>query len=616
VIKHLLPCLSTLIVAAASAASPTIERLAPENSIVVASVDDFQQAMTRFKQTGMWALWKSDEIQAMVTEPIEQFKEELDELLEELELEGDDLVQPQGPVGFAFFGPDRDDPESKPGFLLVADFGTQAHKFNRVVDALMEKARTENDIEFDESKLLGRTVYTLDLSQIEVDEELDMDEDEFGGMSPVPDLPGAEDVMDTFDKLHYVRDGRRFLLCSDMAALHRALEVIDEDGRTRLGERTDFQGARAQVGPADAYAVLLMKPMWQALGGVDPSAMMIQAMVQSIVGDIRALALGVRFSGESAMVEETFGVYMPDGTAGLTALADTATPRRDIPEFVGPDSIAYSRVNFEFNGIPAFIRTLGQLNPMLGPQIDQFMFDYGATVEKVCNALGPEVYSVVRLTRPIDLASLKTLYAIKTSRPDEVESVLAEYAPMLHLEPRDFVGRRIYTMPFDPFMMAGGGMMPQNAEGFSIGFSGGHVFLGTTTLVEDALRVGGKDMPTLADDSDVADAIAALDDGEMVGWGVMDVVDYLEYFAVFGRLMDEQMIEQMKEWDPEYAEEMRQEMEARGPSPWEKLDPALLREYIGPVSWQIKARDDGFVGKYLLLEPAETTAVFKQEERH
>jgi hypothetical protein len=30
------------------------------------------------------------------------------------------------------------------------------------------------------------------------------------------------------------------------------------------------------------------------------------------------------------------------------------------------------------------------------------------------------------------------------------------------------------------------------------------------------------------------------------------------------------------------------------------------------VSWRIQARDDGFVGKYLLLGPADTTAVFTQ----
>jgi hypothetical protein len=609
VIKHSLPCLLALVVAAVSAASPTIERLAPDNSIVIVSVDDFEQAMTRFKRTGMWALWQSDEIQAMVTEPIEEFKEELDEMLEELELDEEDLVEPQGPVGFAFFGPDRNDPESNPGFLLVADFGSKAHKFDRVVDAVMEKARTEKDIEFDEQEVLGRTVFTLDLSQIEIEDEFEMDEDDFG-MAPMPDMPGAEDMMGAFEKLHYVRDGRRFLLCSEMWALHTALETIDEDGRTRLSERTDFQTVRAQLGPVDGYAVLLMQPMWQALGGVDPTVMMIQAMAQSMLGDIRAMSLGVRFDGEAAMVEETFAVYMPDGTAGLTALVDTATPRRDMPSFASPESIAYSRMNFEFRGIPAFIRSIGQLNPMLGPEIDQFMFDHGATVEKVCNALGPEVHSVVMLTRPIDLASLKTLYAIRSSAPDQVEAVLAEYAPMMGIEPRDFVGHRIYTMPFDPMMMAGGGMMPPNAEGFSIGFGGGHVFLGTTPLVEDALRAGGKNMPTLADDSDAADAIAALDDGDMVAWGVMDMVDYVEYFISFSRLMEEQMIEQMKEWDPEYAEEMRREMEARGPEPWEELDPAVLREYLGPVSWQIKARDDGFVGKYLLLEPAETTAVF------
>jgi hypothetical protein len=611
VIKHLLPCLPVVVAAAASAASPsTIERLAPERSIVIASVDDYPQAMERFKRTGMWALWRSQEVQAVVTEPIEKIKTGIDEMLEELELDEDALVQPQGPVGLAVFGPDPNDPEARPGFLLVADFGAQAHKFNRLVDAMVEKARAEKDLEVDEQEVLGRTVYTVDLSAIDFDDELDLDEPDFGPMNPLPELPQPDDLIGAFEKVHWVRDGRRFMVCSDLPVLRRALETIDDDGQTRLSERTDFRAVRAQLGTADGYAVLLMPNLWQAMGGADPSVMMVQAMVQSIVGDIRALGLGVRCNGQDAMVEETFALSMPDGTTGLSALVDQGTPRRDVPSFVSPDATAYTRMNFDFKGIPAFIRSLGQVNPMLGPEIDQFMFDNGAKIEKVCNALGPEVYSVVTLSRPIDLTSLRTLYAIRSSGPEAVEAVLAEYAPQLGIEPRDFVGHRIYTMPFDPLMMAGGGMMPPDAEGFSIGFGPGHVFLGTTTLVEDALRAGGEKRPTLADDADAADAMAALDDGDLVAWGVLDLVDYVEFFADFDRLMEEQMIEQMREWDPEYADEMRREMEARGPRLWERISPQLLRTYLGPMSWEIKADGRGFVGRYLLLEPAEQAATF------
>jgi hypothetical protein len=614
VIKHSIPWSLTLGVsaAAAAAASPTIEHLAPDNTILIVSVDNFQQSLARFRETPLWALWQSEQIQTMLAEPLAACSEELDEALQELDLDSESLAPPQGPVGFALFPPSAANPEAGPGFLLMADFGANAFKISRVISAVIANAEAEHDVEFDERDVLGRTVYSLDLSALELDDALDLEEPDFAPMAPMPPLPGAEDVVGAFSELHYVRDGRRFMMSSSMGALRGALEVIDEDGHTRLTEHPDFQAARAQLGPVDGYGVLLMRNLGRLLGGADPTFMMVQAMFQSLVGDIRALAFGVRFDGTAAIVEETFAVYMPGGTSGLTALLDTGTPRGDVPSFVGPEAIAYSRVNFEFSGVPGFLRAVGQANPMLGPQIDQLMFDHGATIEKLCSSMGPEVHSAVMLTRPINLSSLKTLYAIQSSRPDQVEAVLAEHAPKVGMQPRDFVGNRIYSLDFDPFMAAAG-MMPGDGDGFSIGFGGGYVMLGTTSMVEDALRsAGGADVPTLADDPAHERAIGALSETRVVAWGVIDVVDYVDFFTDVGELTQRQMIEQVKQWDPEYAEEMLRELDAREAMPWEALDPELLRQYLGPVAWQVQARQDGFVGKYLLLAPVEEATAYTE----
>ena len=53
---------------ASSFAQPTIDRLAPENSIVVAGIDDFKSSLTAFKKTPLWDLWQSDEIAEMFNE--------------------------------------------------------------------------------------------------------------------------------------------------------------------------------------------------------------------------------------------------------------------------------------------------------------------------------------------------------------------------------------------------------------------------------------------------------------------------------------------------------------------------------------------------------------------
>ena len=248
-----------------------------------------------------------------------------------------------------------------------------------------------------------------------------------------------------------------------------------------------------------------------------------------------------------------------------------------------------------------FMRGLGAMNPMIGAQLNPMIEQYGPTIEKVCAALGPEVHSMVRITRPMTLDSLKTLYAIESSRPGDVEAVLAEYAAGMGLEARDFLGHRIYSMDFNPMAM---GMDGMGGEGFSIGFGGGYVMIGNTSAVEDGLRASARaDMPGLLDDPGYRRAVRALSAPRSVGWGVMSVVDYVDYFKNLGTMINDQMLEQMKEWDPEYARQMEEEFAAEPDMPWENFDVKMLDRYMGPISWEIRSRDDGFVVRYMILAP-------------
>jgi hypothetical protein len=203
-----------LTAAAAAAPPPTIERLAPDDSVLIVSVDDFQQTLARFRETKLWELWQSEEIQGMVAEPLETCSRELEAALQELGLEAEALAAPQGPVGLALFPPPATRPDAGPGYLAVADFGAHAFKINRVVMAVIENARAEHDVEFDERDVLGRTVYSLDLSALDLGDPLEFEEPDFppAAMNPMPPLPGPEDVAGFFGQLHYVRDGRRFMV--------------------------------------------------------------------------------------------------------------------------------------------------------------------------------------------------------------------------------------------------------------------------------------------------------------------------------------------------------------------------------------------------------------------
>lgn len=594
--------------AAAATASPGIDRVAPANSLFVAGVDNLAESLERFKQTSMWALWESDEVQGMFSEAIEECREHLAELYEELDVEEGLLVPPKGPIGLAVFpGAPNQFEATTPGFLLMADFGANAFKFGRLFDAAIARIDEEGEPQFQTNELMGRTVYSFDLSDLNLD-AVDLDGFDFDDIAPGLPVPHPMDVAEVIAKVHIVRDGTRFLAGSDLGALRDALEVIEGDDRPGLTDREDYQAARRQLGRTDAFAVMLTRDMVEAVAGDDPMAFMVQSMVQSVLGDIEAISVGVRMDGPNSMVEETFAVYMPDGPWGLTALLDTETPRRDVPSFVGPDAISYSCMNFEFGGIMDFLREVAQVNPMIGVQINQMLVEGGPMIEQITGALGPQVHVVAALSRPIDLSSFKSLYAVQSSRPDQVEAVLAQFAPGMGLEPRDFLGNRIYSLPFDPMMMGmGGPMMAAPAgDGFSIGFGAGYVMIGNTSMVEDALRTSGKaGVPTLADDPAYRRAVAALTAPRSVAWGVVNLMDYLAYFKDVSAMTQQHVIEQMKQWNPEYAQEMQDELDAAPSMPWEDLDIEHLKRFIGPIAWELRAREDGFVGKYFFLEPEQ-----------
>ncbi|MCH8342999.1 MAG: hypothetical protein IH983_03325 [Planctomycetes bacterium] len=591
-------------------AGPTIDDLAPNDSVFVASVKNVQDSLERLKRTQLWALWESDQVKALRAEAVEKCTRKLDELLEELGVEEGSLVPPQGTVGIAVFPVMQEDLDATvPGFLFLADFGADADKTGKLIDAVIAKAEEELDLEYEEQEILGRTVYSFDLSDMSAQGIFEAEETETDQPAPMMFAPDPTDVFEMVSALHYVRDGTRFIVCTDLDTLSDALEAIDGDDRVGLEKHEDYQAVVDRLGEVDAYAVLLTRDIARVVAGAEPMmAQMFQSMIQMILGDIKALGCGVRLDSPAAMFEETFVVYMPNGKAGLTALMDTEAPRRDLPPFVGPDAIGYTSMNFEFDGVMEFVRSIGRMNPMLQATIDQLLVEYGTTIENVFAALGPQIHSTVTLSRPIDLSSMKSLYAIECSKPDLIEQVLAEHAGQLDLEPRDFLGRRIYSMPANPMMRMGGPMMGgAGGDGFSIGFGGGYLMIGTTSLVEDALRATGQaGMPSLGDDPAFQQAIRALPAEGVVSWGLANTVDYIEFLKEVIVILQRQEIEQMKLWNPEYAKEMEDELAAKPPPPWRQFDMEILKRYLGPMAWQVHSDPDGFVGTYYLFQAPGT----------
>ncbi len=586
---------------ASAFADGLIEQRAPEDSIVIVSVDNVAASLDRLRESKLWELWDAPQIKQLRVDLMKQLTEQLDEMLEQLGVEKDTLTVPQGSVGFALYPltpQDMEDPSS--GMFLVADYGENADKTGELIEAAIAQADENPDIQYEVQEIEGHTVYTFDLSEVQLAAEDAANERDFAPPFPLP-MGDASEMLAPPAKFHFVRDGTVFMLSSDLDRLTNVLQREPGDDEPTLADRDDYQAVMNQLGESDAYAVVLLRDIEQ-LAANNPMAGMITGMAKTIIGDIHGLGVSLSLDSDSAIVEETVAVYMPNGKAGLTALLDTQTPRGDVPPFVGPDTVSYTRMNFEFENLPDFVLEILQtMGPMMQMQPEQ-MHEAVDTIARLCDTLSSEIYFFVStLSRPITAESSSTVFAVRCIQPQEFENFVAEFAPMGGFEPREFLGQRIYSGQMGPMMQGMGG----GATDVSIGVSGGYALIGPTAGVEQAMRASGEaKLPSLDQEASYQRAVETLPDEPTVAFGYSSTIDLIEATMETMRLTTEQTIEQIKEFDPEYAAEYEQEQMAMLKQ-WEAIDLELLGEFIGPSTWSVQATHDGFVIRAYLLAPVE-----------
>ena len=590
---------------ASSFAQPSIEQLAPEDSVVIVSVSNLAASVDRLKQTKLWELWKTPQVEQLRADLVKQLTEQIDEMLQQLGVEKDTLVPPQGALGWALFPLTPEDVDApSTGMLLVADYGENADKTGELIDAAIAEADDNPDIKYEVHQINGHCVHSFDLSGLELAEQIEPD---FAPAMPMPMPMPMGDPSEMFTpptKFHFVRDGSVFIVCTDLDQLTEAIQDEPGGDEPGLADREDYQAIMDQLGESDAYAILLTRDLGKLAAANDPMGMaeMMQEMLKTIIGDIQGAGLSLRLESDSAIVEETVVVYMPNGKAGLTALLDTETPRGNLPPFVGPDTVNYVRLNFEFENLPDLVMQVMQMIAMMMPPDPEAMQETQNMVSRLCSTLGSEIHIVSTLTRPITAESFSTVFAVKCAQPQAFENFVAEFGPKGGFEPREFLGQRIYSREM-PSMMPGMAMGGAATE-VSIGISGGYALIGPTAGVEQAMRaVGEVKLPSLEQETSYQRAVDALPNEPAVGIGYSNSVDMFEATLETRRLTAKQMVEQIKEFDPEYAAEVEQEQLAKLKQ-WEAIDAELLSQFIGPSAWYVRATDDGFVMRAYLLPPA------------
>jgi len=587
-------CFSTPAFALADTAPVRIEHLVSDQAVLVMSVPDYKDFEARLRRTSLWSLFETESVQAYMAEIFKSTGEDrpsIDETLKELGLERDDLVKPEGTIAGAILAErDEETDQMIPVGLNFADFGANADKAEEMFDAVITKLTRDDGAKVEEREIRGRKVRSIELPKPEVEEE---EEEGMGGMDE--EFPGMEEIFSRFNTLHFARDGSRYFLASSLLALEDAFEVIDGQKLEKpLADNKDFQAAMAQLGDDRQGWAVLLTPSIQPLVAplmAGPGAMVMPYIAQ-LFGDIRAYGFGLGLDGRDGMANLSIGMHIPGDKVGLMSLITAGKPKGDIPSFVGSDTIGFARMNVRFARIMPLVRDIVKgLPPMFAEQIDMSLQQFGPMLDQAFAEMGPEIYVASSRVEPINEDSQRMSVTIRAAKLESVKPMFDMLAPAMGLAPQDFLGNTVFADEFSPEV--------------AVGVGGGWVALGSLESVEGVLRsVGQKGESALAEEKFFRRGLAALPEGELVGWGYnnMAATWRSSQFSLKSQIaMLKEFGAEMGDDEGPMGESMKSLQTLAELS--EKITPELIGTHVGPSVWSFRGTTDGFLFRSQVLAP-------------
>jgi len=594
----------------------TIADLAPRESIFVAGTDKAGAMIESFNRTGLRAMWDDPATQEWLKGLGSSYLPAVEGALEAVGVKMEDLKAPTGALGIAFWmAGGKEGGASERGVLLgLGDFGESAGAMNEIITAALEKASDRKTISLKEENYQGVILWTIhieggdgekragDAEKGALDGEDDDDEGAVGAVGGMFEGFGEK-------PLCFARAGEYLLVSSEEEALRQAVDRAQGGKGPSVEESEEFAGVRRQLGSAQGYGAVMMKPLLemvkrnlgQAGGEVSEVGAMLPILDSIGLGEVRAVGGGVRFDGESGMVEAPMAVLAPV-KKGLLALVDLSGPF-EAPSFIGADAATSMVFRFNFSGLlPLVNQVIAALPAEEGEQAQAMAGMLAMTAGPLLANIGPEVYAVTQYERPFTPESQRQIFALTVKDSGAVATSLAGLQGMLGLESRDFQGNQIWS--------AGGGM--GGAPSIGLGF--GRLFIGPTGAVENAMRLAGAgEGARLSGEKRYKESTRPLSTpGMMFGWSdIAKTADWYDWMtknmekivksriaSAFGP--EEPADDEERQWRKEAEEDAMKNIPA-----WLKSLPTgeLLKKHMGDSLMEMRSTKEGFEGRTILLRP-------------
>lgn len=625
-LKSFLPAALTFVFSAGhafAAEAVTIADLAPKQAAFVMGVDNFAATKASFDKTGLRKVWDDKKTQDFIHKSL---KEEMDKMVKSFEDSGikiDELDPPAGAVGTAFWMHWNDkEKKAEPRAVSFGDWGDKADATAKQIEEAIEQAEKKKDIVLKEDEYKGAKLWLIEIvekaeakkpaAEANADGEEEMD-DEFG----MDDEGPGEKALD-FKNLVYARSGSHLLMTADVESMEKAIDRIAGTDAESVGDTAEFAATVKQLEKPQGYLVFLpgaftplLTSMTEAAKagapGVDPSLANeptpLTIMNALGVTGVKGVGMGVKFDTEGGMMEQSYAIQCPD-KKGIMTLIGGVDQKFTAPSFAGADAAGVTLFQFKFAEVlNVLMEGARSLPPEIGDEFVQNLQPAQMMAGPILSNLGPQVWFVQSYAKPIDAKSSKMLAAIACKDAAQFNQALQNLGGMLPIQPRDFQGNQIWSI-------AGGMPMPGVAD-FALGVGFGHVFIGETAQVENAMRsAGNPDAANLNKEARFTNAMrTAAGSGLAFGW--TDTKQALEYTDWTMKNPDKVMEAQMAGMfgdDPDaeqYKKEMIEDAKKNQPQWMKDIPLDVLARELGDTVFEFHAVPEGFKGRSLWLRPTK-----------
>jgi hypothetical protein len=564
-----------------------IRAIAPDTTYVIVSADQLTQTVERWRNTPIQAFLKTAPM-AKVLGTDGGAQNAMEDRLKELGI-------PEGTVdwpttgGMTLFTVHDEELDVEQSHALVyGDWGAKADGMAKLFDAVIAESVKKDGVTVEKEDIAGREVQVLNLQKSDAKRN-----GRGGAMGVEMDLSFAKNA----EKVYYCRDGSRFLASTDAGGMEDALLALDGKRKAKLPEQSDFRGAMDQLGETDISVVILTGPLQKSIAGEGAGMLaMVQPVLQPLVGDVQAWTIGIGIDTPRGQIEVTSGIYVPGDKVGVWALFGPSAPIEAPPPMIGPDAVAFGRVNVQLKNLMNLINSVvANLPEEQAQEIDGFLVNFGPVMSKGFEALGPSIWTYETIRQPVTPESRVTGTIVTCTNPKAVVPMITQFGGTMGLEPRDFDGNTIFSADFLPM---------------SIGVANGFMATGDSKLVEQAMRsMGQKDLPSVADNQAYKAAALAVGGEAVISWGYIDLParwgferELLEQFGEDDSKLDNAV---GKADDSSVAKRLGFKVPGNSNDVLKTMDAAMVAKYFGSFVWSMKSDSKGFVTRAAVMQPAK-----------